>query len=209
MIELKAVSLFSGGIDSPVATFLAAKELEVKSLYFDNSPYVGKENIERAVNVFKKIQERTKVNGLVKMNHGPNLKEIHENCEDKHLCVLCKRMMLRAGSRFAEKTGAGFLVTGSNLAQVASQTLQNIETENDVSSIPILRPLIGLEKNEIIRIARDIGTFEASTVPSVGCEVLPSKPSTRTMLEEAREEEKKLDVDKMVDRAVGSAETLF
>jgi thiamine biosynthesis protein ThiI len=142
------------------------------------------------------------------LDHGSNLLEYKKNCDDKFTCVFCKRMMLRYAEKIAELYNADAIVTGDNLGQVASQTLQNIKTIEEAVKIPILRPLIGFDKEEIIKIAKEIGTYEISIKPSRGCSAVPNKPSTMAKIDKILSEEKKINIKNLVAISVKNLEVI-
>jgi thiamine biosynthesis protein ThiI len=117
-------------------------------------------------------------------------------------------MMVKYAEKIAEKEKADALVMGDSLGQVASQTLQNLLVVDSAVKIPILRPLIGFDKEDIVKIARQIGTYELSILPSAGCTAVPNKPATRAKLEDILEEEKKLNIEEIVKQAVDNSELL-
>jgi thiamine biosynthesis protein ThiI len=117
-------------------------------------------------------------------------------------------MLLRYAEKIAEKEGADAIVMGDSLGQVASQTLQNLRTIEQAISIPVLRPLIGFDKEDTIKIAKEIGTYDLSILPSSGCNAVPHKPATRAKLDHIQLEEKKIDVDKLIKNAVNEAKIL-
>lgn len=204
---MKAIALISGGIDSPVATALALEGgAEVVCAHFSNAPYSSEKTEEKVFEILKHLAEkyRRKIK-LYVVPHGANLTEISRKCERKFTCVLCRRMMLRISSRIAEKEKADALLTGESLGQVASQTLSNIAAEFSASELPILRPLLGMDKLEIERLAKGFGTFTASTKPAGCCEITPERPATKAGRGQIEEEEKKLDIEKMAQESMSNA----
>jgi thiamine biosynthesis protein ThiI len=207
---MKIVSLLSSGIDSPVATFLISKKAdELILVNADIAPFSDSSEkdkfLDLAKYLSKKIDCPTKV---IIVPHGNNLLEYKKNCDAKFTCVFCKRMMLRYAEKIAEKYGADAIVTGDNLGQVASQTLQNIKTIEEAVKIPVLRPLIGFDKEEIIKIAKEIGTYELSIKPSSGCSAVPDKPSTMAKIEKILSEEKKINIKNLVSISVKNLEAI-
>jgi tRNA uracil 4-sulfurtransferase len=205
---MKIVSLLSSGIDSPVATFLISKKAdEIILVHADTQPFSDisekKKFLDLAKYLSKKIVCPTK---LIIVSHGNNLLEYKKNCDNKFTCVFCKRMMLRYAEKIAEKYDADAIVTGDNLGQVASQTLQNIKTIEESIKIPVLRPLIGFDKEEIILIAKEIGTYEYSIKPSSGCTAVPDKPSTSAKIEKIMQEENKINVEELVGKTLNNSE---
>ncbi len=199
-MKLKALTLISGGIDSPVASYVL-REYEQIPAYFDNFPFAGEDTKQRALDSMKALGFKT----AYVLPHGQNLAEFAKNCDRKFQCVLCRRMMFRAASALAERVGCDFIITGENLAQVASQTIQNIYTESSASSKPIIRPLIGLDKEDIIKIAKDIGTYDISVRPAACCMIVPKKPATKSRLERIVAEEAKVNLHELVEKTLHNA----
>lgn len=201
---MKFVSLISSGIDSPVATYVISKiPDEIILLHGDIRPFTDDREIEnflRIANHLKKVAS-CKLKTYV-LPHGINLGVYKEECNVRYTCVFCKRMLLRYAEMIAEKEEADAIVMGDSLGQVASQTLQNINTIDSAVSIPIIRPLIGYDKEDIVRIAKNIGTYELSIVPSDSCKAVPNKPATQAKLYQILDEEKKVDIKEMVNRVV-------
>jgi thiamine biosynthesis protein ThiI len=204
---MKALSLISGGIDSPVATHLMLKRgLNVLAIHFDNRPFTDDKQFEKTKLLLSRLEEL----------HGRGIpffvipfKEAHisfgKNCKRNLHCVLCRRMMLRIAEKIARKEDADALLTGESLGQVASQTLKNIRVESQAVEIPIIRPLIGLDKLEIESVAKDIGTYELSILPGMCCSMVPNKPSTYSQLKRVLEEEEKVDIENLVEEALKGA----
>ncbi len=195
------VSLFSGGIDSPVAAWFVMKRgASVVPLFFDQRPFVGEDYYARAVDVAKKLRQYVPLkNYALHVAHtGEIMREIAENVPVKLTCVVCKRMMYRIACGLAEKINADGIVTGESLGQVASQTLRNLRVLDESATLPVYRPLIGFEKLDIVAWAKMIGTYDSSTVKIHGCSVVPSEPSTRARLENVLEAEKAIPADRLV-----------
>ncbi|MFH1445218.1 MAG: 7-cyano-7-deazaguanine synthase [Nanoarchaeota archaeon] len=200
MKGLTAISLISGGIDSPVAVYLMMeKEVNIIALHLDTRPFSDGTNLEKTEKVLKALEKRFKKKiPLHVISHAKIQKEIAAKC-DKHLrCVLCRRMMYRIAAQLAAKENADFIVTGEAIGQKASQTLENIYVIDKAIELPILRPLLGYDKEDIIKIAKDINTFETTATRGGCCSLVPEQPSTRATLERVEEEEKKLDIEKML-----------
>jgi thiamine biosynthesis protein ThiI len=201
---MKFVVLVSSGIDSPVATYvLAPRARELILVHADNRPYAEDRELEkfRALAIYLKKILPTKVRAFI-VPHGKALEEYISRADRKFTCVFCKRMMLRYAEAIARGEHAQAIVMGDSLGQVASQTLQNIRVVEQAVTLPVLRPLLGFDKEDTIKIARKIGTFELSIAPAGGCAAVPMKPSTRARLEQILNEEKKVDVDELVRQAV-------
>jgi thiamine biosynthesis protein ThiI len=200
----KVVCLVSGGIDSPVAAWLAMKKgLTPIFVYFDNTPFTDETTQQRAIEAVRKLGKlaRKKSVELFVVPHGDDLADILRNCPRNLTCVLCRRMMYRAAEKIALKERAEAIVTGEIIGEHASQTLRNLLVENEcLSEVTILRPLIGMNKTEVESIARKIGTFNASTKPASCCTGPPPKPRTRARLEEVHRAENRLNIEGIVER---------
>ena len=208
---MKVISLISSGIDSPVATYLLSKSgMEIILVHGDNRPFTDDNEIENFNRIIQHLKK--KIPGLKKaylVPHGHALSTYKKECNTKFTCIFCKRMLVRYAERIAEQENADAIVMGDSLGQVASQTLQNIRVVEEAVSLPILRPLIGFDKNEIIQIAKHIGTYELSILPTQGCQAVPKKPSTRAPLAQILEEEQKIDIKTLVDNAVEKAQVVL
>jgi len=207
-MNAKVLCLVSGGIDSAVACYMMIKRgFEVAILHLSNWPYSDKKNITKVETLAKLLKEYYgKPLKLYVAGHGGNQTEIMRNC-DRHLtCVLCRRFMYRTAEQIAAKEGCQAIVTGESIGQVASQTLKNLAAISSVVKMPILRPLIGLDKEEIMNIARKIGTYDISTSPGLCCTAVPNKPATAASPERVTKEEGKLNVDAMIKRTLETLE---
>jgi tRNA uracil 4-sulfurtransferase len=201
---MRFIALVSSGIDSPVATYLLAKKAdEIIVIHADNRPFTDEREIEKFITLTKYLKKQipSKLTAYL-IPHGPTLYSYKTHCDSKYTCVFCKRMMLRYAEAIAQQEDADAIVMGDSLGQVASQTLQNIRVVEQAVKIPILRPLIGFDKEDTIQIAKKIGTFDLSIAPAESCGAVPIKPSTRARLEQILAEEKKIDVDGLVRAAV-------
>ena len=201
---MKLVSLISGGIDSPVAAYLMARRgVELVAVHMDNRPFTDEKNLEKAAKLVKRLEEVTghPIRSYV-VAHGPNHVAFARNCRRNLHCLFCRRMMYRIAERIAREEGADGILTGENLGQVASQTLQNLEVVNQAVKVPVVRPLIGFDKVEIIGVARRIGTYEISTLPGLCCTIVPEKPSTAARLGEVVSEEGKVPIDALVEESL-------
>ncbi|MEM2204687.1 MAG: tRNA uracil 4-sulfurtransferase ThiI [Candidatus Hadarchaeales archaeon] len=197
-VEGKVVSLFSGGIDSPVASWMAMKRgCEVLPLYFDSHPFIPREAREKAERVVRILSEYQPGLELEVREHGEFLQRVREflwrRGEEGYLCLLCKRRMYRVGEEVARERGALALVTGESLGQVASQTLGNLRVLEEACSLPVLRPLIGFDKVEIEELARKIGTWEESSREVGKCGAVPRHPVTMASLEKVKRLEEELE----------------
>ncbi len=198
-VEGKVVALFSGGIDSPVAAWLMMKRgCKIIPIYFDIAPFSDGSILHRAkrvADILKGYQPDFEIR-VVKDTFLERAKEVltREGVEN-YTCILCKRHMYRVAERIAKEEGAKGIVTGESLGQVASQTLDNLLVLDDACSLPVYRPLIGFDKVEIERIAKEIGTFEASILPASSCSAVPKKPATKAKLEKVLDVERELAYD--------------
>jgi thiamine biosynthesis protein ThiI len=164
------------------------------------------ENFVKLTNHLKKI-----IPGKIKIvisHHGENLSIYKQYCNNRLTCVFCKRMLLRYAEKIAEKYNAHAIIMGDSLGQVASQTLQNIKVIDQAVKTPVLRPLIGMDKEDVVKIAKEIGTYELSILHSDKCSAVPNKPATMTKLEKILEEERKLKVEKLVNKALDDVEDI-
>lgn len=201
---MKLVSLLSGGIDSPVAIHLMLqKRAEIIAVHFDNRPFTDDRQMKKAIALKTLLEElhQKKIKMYI-VPHGNNQLAFAKNCKRNLECVLCRRMMFRIAERIARAEKAEALLTGESLGQVASQTLRNIRNESQAVKIPILRPLIGFDKIEIERIAKDIGTYEISISPGLCCTIVPKKPATYSKLGTILAQENKLDISPLVENAL-------
>src|SRR3989338_2774278 len=189
---MKGLLLLSGGIDSPVAAYMMKQlDVDLSAVHFSIEP-ITDNNPELKC---RRISEKLGIKKLHVINVAKEYQEIATKCTHKHYFVLTKRLMYKIAEKIAKKEKCDFLVTGENLAQVSSQTLENLVVINKVVKIPVLRPLLGFDKNEIIKIAERIGTFEISKGPEV-CDLFgPKHLSTRVDEEIILEEEKNLDLN--------------
>lgn len=205
----KVLALISGGIDSPVAAWMMMKRgCEIELIHFDNFPFVSKENLKKVKKLRNKLQEwSSKKIKLYVVPHGENLKKFIESAKRSYTCILCKRMMYRISNLLAKKIGANAVVTGESLGQVASQTLHNLMVNNLVSELPILRPLIGLNKDEIVKIARKIGTYEISIEREFKCGAVPRHPETKANFERLRKFEEEIDVKELAEESMKNIAT--
>lgn len=207
---MKFVSLISSGIDSPVATYLVSKKAEeIILVHADIRPFTDNRENEKFIKLAKHIKNLVscKVKAYI-LPHGNSLNTYKEICNNRFTCVFCKRMLLRYAEKIAEEEGADAIVMGDSLGQVASQTLQNLRTIEQAITIPVLRPLIGFDKEDTIKIAKEIGTYDLSILPTNGCNAVPHKPATRARLDQIIFEEKKIDFNKLLQKATSETKLL-
>ena len=206
----KGMLLLSGGIDSPVAGYMIAKRgMKLECLHFHSYPYTNMQARE-------KVEELARI--LAGYTGGLNLhvvsvthiqEEIHKKCPEEMMITLLRRFMMRIAERLCKETGAQCIVTGESLGQVASQTIEGMTSSNAViEGVPVLRPLVGFDKTEIIERARAIGTYETSVLPYEDCctVFLPKHPLIRPDLKKVENAESALDVEALVNEALSSAE---
>jgi thiamine biosynthesis protein ThiI len=194
-VEGKVVSLLSGGIDSPVASFMMMKRgCEVLPLHFDLGEF-GEGGYEKAVKVAEVLRQYQPDFEIEVVDHASFMRKAVEIMKKEkklnYTCLVCKRRMYRVAEEYAEKNGALGIVTGESLGQVASQTLDNLYVLSRACKMPVYRPLIGMDKIEIEKIAMEIGTFEYSKLPSA-CMLTPPKPSTKGKLKVVEKLEEKI-----------------
>ena len=208
---MKFVSLISSGIDSPVATYILSKKAKALILlHADIRPFTDNREFDNFIKLAQHLKNITSCEIKVYLiKHGAGLSEFKLNCNNRYTCIYCKRMMLRYAEKIAKIEGADAIIMGDSLGQVASQTLQNISTIESSINIPVLRPLIGLDKDDVVKIAKEIKTYDISILPSSGCDAVPNKPSTRAKLDSILHEENKINIDKLVDNAVKESQTLI
>jgi len=201
----KVVSLLSGGIDSPVASFLIqGRGSRVIFLHFHAYPFASKESIEKVEKLAEILNEYQLESKLYLVPFSEIQKEILLKTKEKFRVILYRRFMFRIAEQIARKEKAKGLVTGESLGQVASQTLENIGAIEEVVSLPVLRPLIAKDKEEIIKKAEEIGSYKISILPHQDCcsRFLPKHPETKSRIEEVTKEEKKLDVQKLIKETI-------
>jgi len=207
----KVVGLLSGGIDSPVASILAMKRgAAVTFVHFHSVPMTTEESIEKVNQITTVLSHYQSRIHLYLVALTSIQKEILVKTKEKYRIILYRRFMFRIAEMIANKEKARALVTGESLGQVASQTLENIAAIEAVSSMPILRPLIGLDKLEIINLAKEYGTYDISILPDQDCcsLFLPKSPATKAKTQFIEAEEENLAVDNLIQEAIDSIEII-
>ena len=200
----RVVVLLSSGIDSPVAAYLMMKRgCEVVALHCNNDPFSGPKVTELFNQLVDQLNIYAKGNPIQKriIDYGEYLQAAKDNAPDKMTCVLCKSGMYHIAEKLAQKVGADAIVDGSSVGQVASQTLSNILATRYGVDMPILSPLIGLDKEEITAIAKEIGTFEISKIDDGGCSAVPKYPETRADLKRVKEACEAMNQDVEIEKA--------
>ena len=205
----RAMSLLSGGIDSPVASWMVAKRgMELECIHFHSYPFTSEKSQEKVRDL---AQILSKYCGRVRL-HKVNMLEIQKaiglNCKDEEMTIISRRFMMRIAERVAESRHCDALVTGESIRQVASQTIQGLTCTNASVKMPVFRPLIAMDKTEIIEVAQKIGTFETSILPEEDCCTVfsPKKPVTKPKLDRIEKSENKLDVEKLIQDAIDNIE---
>ena len=208
----RRVSLLSGGIDSPVSSYMIAKRgVQLELVHFFSPPYTSQQALDK---VKQLAGELTAWCGRMKLHIVPFTEiqeEIRRACPEDHFTLIMRRFMMRLAEGVAHRTGAKALVTGECLGQVASQTMQAMACTGAVCTLPVFRPLVGMDKEEIVRVARKIDTFETSILPYEDCCTVftPKHPRTRPQLDEVVAAEAALDIDALVQEAVGGIERVY
>ena len=204
-----AVTLLSGGIDSPVSSYMIAKRgVHLIPVHFFSFPYTSQQAKEKVIELAQII---TAYCGKMTMEIVPFThiqEEIRDKCPEEYFTLIMRRFMMRIAQRIALDNNSRAIVTGENLGQVASQTMEAMASTQAVLQLPVLQPLIGMDKEEIVRLARKIGTFETSILPYEDCCTVftPRHPRTRPKLREVEAAESALDVDALVEEAVKGIE---
>ena len=207
----RAVSLLSGGIDSPVASYMIAKRgVELEMIHFASPPYTSEQAREKVLQLARELVPWCGRLNVTIIPFAEIQEEIRRNCPEDHFTLIMRRCMMRLADALARDLNCRALVTGESLGQVASQTMDALAVSGDVTDLPVLRPVIGMDKEEIVRIARHIGTFETSILPYEDCCTVftPRHPKTRPHVEEVREMEQALDVEDLVRRAMDGREVV-
>lgn len=202
----KATILLSGGIDSPVAAWMIAKRgVELDAVHFFSPPYTSERAREKVIELAKIVAGYTGRFNLYIVPFTEQQLAIRDNCPEDHLTLIMRRMMMMTAERIALKNNSLALITGESLGQVASQTIHALGVTNEVmTTLPVFRPLIGMDKEEIVTIARKIGTFETSILPYEDCCTVftPKHPTTKPTLEKVMESQNKIDMEYWVNKAV-------
>ncbi|MBQ7383370.1 MAG: tRNA 4-thiouridine(8) synthase ThiI, partial [Clostridia bacterium] len=206
----RGLLLLSGGIDSPVAGYMLAKRgVKLEAVHFESFPYTSERAKEKVLDLARLVAVYAgDINvHIVSLTHIQE--ELVKHCEEDYFTLLLRRYMMTIAERIAKQRDCGALITGESVGQVASQTMQAIGVTDAAVSIPVFRPCIGLDKEEIVQISRKINTFETSILPYEDCCTVftPKHPKTRPDLEKFLVQEKKLDFDALVEEALGTLYT--
>lgn len=205
----RAMSLLSGGIDSPVASWMVAKRgVEIEAIHFHSYPFTSEKSQEKVRDL---AQILAKYCGKVRL-HKVNILEIQKaigvSCKEEEMTIISRRFMMKIAQRVGEMRFCDALVTGESIGQVASQTIQGLTCTNASVSLPVFRPLIAMDKSEIIKIAQKIGTFETSVIPEEDCCTVfsPKSPVTKPKLDRIEKSESSLDAEKLIQDAIDNME---
>ena len=203
------LSLLSGGIDSPVASyFLIRRGAKSSFIHFHAYPFVDKQSLEKVKKIVEKLSLFQFESKIYFVPFAKIQKEILLKSPEKLRIILYRRAMLKISEIVAKKEKAIALVTGDSLSQVASQTLENIRTIDGATNFPVFRPLIGMDKNEIVNLAKKIGTYEISIAKHQDCcsRFMPKHPETKSDLKQVKLAEKKLNLKKLISEAIKETE---
>ena len=207
----RAMCLLSGGIDSPVAAYMIAKRgVEIECVHFFSYPYTSQLAKDKVIELARLV---TKYSGRMTVNvvSFTEIQEaIRDNCAEEYFTLIMRRFMMEIAQRIAKWDGCGALITGENLGQVASQTMEAMAVTGAVVDIPIFMPLVGMDKEEIVTIARKIGTLETSILPYEDCCTVftPKHPKTKPTLGQLIHAEEKLNREELIQRALDSVERI-
>lgn len=201
--------LLSGGIDSPVAGFMMAKRgMRIDCLHFHSYPFTSKRALQKAIDLGKILSQYTGKMRIYSVNMAEIYKSINKNCRRNQTTILSRRFMMRIAEKISEKNNYHALITGESLGQVASQTVESMTVIEDATKLPIFKPLIALDKTEIIDRALFIGSYEKSIEPFDDCCSIfaPSNPITKPKLKYIEESESKLEIEELENNAIENME---
>jgi len=209
----KAMLLLSGGIDSPVAGYMIAKRgVTIEAVYFHAPPYTSERARQKVVDLAALVARYSGPMKLYVVNFTDIQLAIYEKCPHDELTIIMRRYMMKIAERFARKDGCHGLVTGESIGQVASQTVQSLAVTNEVCTLPVFRPVIGFDKQEIVEISKKIETFDTSILPYEDCCTIfvAKHPVTKPVLSVIERSEKKLEgvIEELVEKAVDGAEVI-
>ncbi len=209
----KGMLLLSGGIDSPVAGYMIAKRgVKIDAVYFHAPPYTSERAKQKVIDLAKIVAQFTGPIYLKIVNFTDIQMYIYDKCPHDELTIIMRRYLIRIAEYFAKETESLGLITGESIGQVASQTMQSLAATDEVCTMPVYRPLIGFDKQEIIEVSKKIGTFETSILPYEDCCTIfvAKHPVTKPSLKVIRRSETHLKekIDEMVETAIETAETI-
>ena len=208
----RALLLLSGGIDSPVAGYMMAKRgLKIETVHFHSYPYTSEQAKEKVVELARILTNYVDEIKLHIISFTKIQEQIHMNCDADYMITIMRRIMMRIAERLCLKNDLGAIITGESLGQVASQTMQSINVTNSVVSLPVFRPLIAFDKEDIMEIAKNIGTYDTSILPYEDCctVFLPKYPVIKPTIKRAEHLEKFLNIDLLVNEALKGEEVLL
>ena len=207
----KGLLLLSGGIDSPVAGYLMAKRgLKLEAVHFHSYPYTSEQAKEKVITLAKELCQYCDEIKLHIVSFTKIQEQIHMNCDADYMITIMRRIMMRIAQKICEQNDLGAIITGESLGQVASQTMQSINVTNSVVTLPVFRPLIAFDKEDIMDVAKKIGTYETSILPYEDCctVFLPKYPVIKPTIKRAIYLEKFLNVDALVNEAIANKEEI-
>ncbi len=208
----EALLLLSGGIDSPVAGYLMAKRgLKIQAVHFHSYPYTSEQAKEKVITLARELTDYVDEIKLHIVSFTKIQEQIHMNCDSEYMITIMRRIMMRIAEKICERENLGAIITGESLGQVASQTMQSINVTNSVVSLPVFRPLIAFDKEDIMDIANKIGTYETSILPYEDCctVFLPKHPVIKPTIKRAEHLEKFLNIDALVKEAIETEEVML
>ena len=208
----KALLLLSGGIDSPVAAYLVAKRgLRLEAVHFHSYPYTSVQAKEKVIELAKTISQYCDEIKLHIVSFTEIQEQIHRHCDEDYMITIMRRIMMRIAERLCKQNGLGAIVTGESLGQVASQTMQSMNVTNSVVNIPVFRPVLAFDKEEIMDIAKKIKTYDTSILPYEDCctVFLPKNPVIKPTIERAQRNESFLDLESLIGQAIANEEVLI
>ncbi len=208
----EALLLLSGGIDSPVAGYLMAKRgLKIQAVHFHSYPYTSEQAKEKVITLARELTDYVDEIKLHIVSFTKIQEQIHMNCDAEYMITIMRRIMMRIAEKICERENLGAIITGESLGQVASQTMQSINVTNSVVSLPVFRPLIAFDKEDIMDIANKIGTYETSILPYEDCctVFLPKHPVIKPTIKRAEHLEKFLNIDALVKEAIDAEEVML
>ena len=207
----KGLLMLSGGIDSPVAGYMAMKRgVKIECIYFESPPHTSEMALNKVKKLVKKLTKFEPEITLHIINFTNIQEEIYKNCDPNYMITIMRRMMYRISEEMMKRRKCLILINGESIGQVASQTLTSMSTINNVTNVPVIRPLACFDKLEIIKIAKDIDTYDISTLPYEDCCTifLPRHPVINPKLTKAIEEEQKINYEKLIEETVNNANTI-
>ena len=207
----KGLLMLSGGIDSPVAGYMAMKRgVKIECIYFESPPHTSEMALNKVKKLVKKLTKFEPEITLHIINFTNIQEEIYKNCDPNYMITIMRRMMYRISEEMMKKRKCLILINGESIGQVASQTLTSMSTINNVTNVPVIRPLACFDKLEIIQIAKDIDTYDISTLPYEDCCTifLPRHPVINPKLAKAIEEEQKINYEKLIEETVDNVNTV-